>query len=167
MFFRVNPRKKMSLQITRMAETYYVKLPGEQKKPLKEDQDGFYYIHRRKRQEVEPHHKVVDSQGKSAPRCSRCKNIKKRKQCQSRECYLWRTYRMTVEDYDEMWDEQDGSCAICGKEFENHTEGKVDHNHKTGNVRALLCNKCNTGLGDYDDDPILLRAAADYIEEHD
>ena len=74
---------------------------------------------------------------------------------------------MTLEDYEQMWDEQDGSCAICGEEFADHTKGKVDHNHKTGNVRALLCNKCNTGLGDFDDDPGLLRAAADYIEEHD
>jgi hypothetical protein len=154
------------MQITRMAETLYVKLLGGQK-PVKEDDGRFYYNHRGRRQEVEPHHKVVDSQGKSA-RCSKCQEIKKkRKQCQSRQCYLWRTYRITVEDYEEMWDEQDGSCAICGEEFENHTEGKVDHNHKTGNVRALLCNKCNTGLGDFNDDPSLLRAAADYIEEHD
>ena len=160
----------MSLQIVglkAMAETYYVKLSGGQKKPLKEDEDGFYYyIHRGRRKEVESHHKIVDSQGKSA-RCSKCKEIKKkRKQCQSRACYLWRTYGITVEDYEEMWDEQDGSCAICDEEFADHTHGKVDHNHKTGKVRGLLCNKCNTGLGDFDDDPGLLRDAADYIEKH-
>ena len=151
-----------------MAEVYYVKLPGGQKKPLKEDGDGcWYFIHRGRRKEVESHHKVEDSRGRNA-RCSKCNTIKKKyKQCQSRTCYLWRKYRMTEDDYDEMWEEQDGCCAICNEEFANHIEGKVDHNHKTGNVRALLCNKCNTGLGDFDDDPDLLRAAADYIEKHD
>ncbi len=42
----------------------------------------------------------------------------------------------------------------------------IDHDHKTGQVRSLLCKKCNGVLGLVDDDPALLRAAADYIERH-
>ena len=153
--------------IEKMGEKIYVKLRGGQLKPLHEDSDGsWYYNYKGKRHVVESHHKVVDSQGRNQ-RCKKCNEVKKkRKQCQSRECYLWREYRMTEEDYKEMWDEQYGCCDICGEEFENHTEGKVDHNHKTGAVRALLCNKCNIGLGDFDDSPSRLRKAARYIEGH-
>jgi hypothetical protein len=42
----------------------------------------------------------------------------------------------------------------------------VDHDHITGRVRALLCSGCNTGIGHLQDDPDVLRRAADYIEQH-
>ena len=55
---------------------------------------------------------------------------------------------MTIEDYDELYQKQKGCCPICKK---HSTElGKVfhvDHNHITGKVRGLLCNRCNVALG--------------------
>lgn len=53
-------------------------------------------------------------------------------------------YGITVEDYDRMFDEQGGVCAICG----NGTKRRlaVDHNHETGVVRGLLCPRCNQHL---------------------
>lgn len=50
-------------------------------------------------------------------------------------------------------------CVICGN------EGKlvVDHDHKTGQVRGMLCNHCNRGLGHFRDDPTLLEFAAQYL----
>ena len=68
-----------------------------------------------------------------------------------------------------MYEKQQGRCAICGTD-EPGSKFKhfhVDHDHVTGQVRALLCSDCNTGLGKFRDDPDLLRAAATYIQFYD
>jgi hypothetical protein len=71
-------------------------------------------------------------------------------------------YGITAEDADAMLGAQGGLCAICRAAPAAH----VDHDHETGAVRALLCFNCNGGLGQFKDDPRVLRAAADYVEEH-
>jgi hypothetical protein len=77
-------------------------------------------------------------------------------------------YGITLADYDEMFEAQGGVCAICGKPQQSHNGRRldVDHDHKTGKVRGLLCNKCNTVIGlIYEDHDILLKAAT-YINNH-
>jgi len=55
---------------------------------------------------------------------------------------------LSLEDFETMWLVQNGLCAICQKPLKRTQHGYgVDHNHKTGKVRGLLCNGCNTGLG--------------------
>lgn len=81
-------------------------------------------------------------------------------------------YGMTLDDYDAMFKAQNGVCAICGVPPIARRGAKngrlcVDHNHDTGQVRALLCSTCNSALGGFRDDPNLLRTAALYLEEHD
>lgn len=61
---------------------------------------------------------------------------------------------------------QGGGCAICGGQQVAGRRLAVDHDHQTGAVRDLLCNRCNAGLGSFQDHPRLLRAAAAYIERH-
>jgi hypothetical protein len=61
-----------------------------------------------------------------------------------------------------MLSEQGGLCAICKAAPAVH----VDHDHATGQVRALLCFNCNGGLGQFKDDPDVLRAAAEYVSFH-
>ena len=60
-------------------------------------------------------------------------------------------YGITLEDYNKMLNEQEGKCAICQK---HQNELKkilyVDHDHKTGEVRGLLCKNCNVALGFYE-----------------
>ena len=72
-------------------------------------------------------------------------------------------YNLSQEDYDRMFVFQGGVCAICG-EAQKDRNLSVDHDHVTGKVRALLCDKCNRGLGYFNDNPASLRKAADYLE---
>ena len=98
--------------------------------------------------------------------CKPCHNIRGRaardKVGGSRTYHLKRRYGITAEEADEMLAEQGGLCAICRTEPAAH----VDHDHDTGGVRELLCFNCNGGLGQFRDDPEVLRAAAEYVERH-
>jgi hypothetical protein len=71
-------------------------------------------------------------------------------------------YGLTAIEYCAMLLRQHGLCAVCEKFRPLH----VDHCHITGKVRGLVCVPCNTGMGHFQHDPVLLRAAADHIEEH-
>lgn len=77
---------------------------------------------------------------------------------------LMKLYCMTIEEYDAKLESQDGRCAICREVPEEGDNLYVDHDHRTGVVRGLLCNMCNLGLGKYKDDPAILRRAAEYLE---
>ena len=70
-------------------------------------------------------------------------------------------YGLDKKQYEQMMQMQDGLCGICG----DREAEVVDHNHNTGEVRMLLCQHCNRGLGHFNDDPVLMRAAANYLEE--
>ena len=59
---------------------------------------------------------------------------------------------------------QGNSCAICGAKPKGRRLA-VDHDHKTGKIRGLLCMPCNTALGKFRDDPKLLRKAIKYLEK--
>jgi hypothetical protein len=66
------------------------------------------------------------------------------------------------EEYDYMFESQGGLCAICGKK--PGIKGlAIDHCHKTGEIRGLLCGRCNTALGSFRDDPEILRSAILYL----
>ena len=73
-------------------------------------------------------------------------------------------YGITIADYDKLFAKQNGFCAICGsdKGWRNYRLA-VDHNHETGEVRGLLCDNCNTGLGMFKDNPSLLAKAINYL----
>lgn len=78
---------------------------------------------------------------------------------------LKRVYGITQDQYEEMFAAQGNVCAICGKPQPGSSKlFHVDHSHRTGKVRGILCPRCNTGLGMFKDNPAALRAAADYLE---
>ncbi len=73
-------------------------------------------------------------------------------------------YGLLPGDFAVMYTMQNGNCAICGEPEETAGTLHVDHCHKTGEVRALLCGGCNTSLGGFKDSPALLILAAKYLE---
>jgi len=72
-------------------------------------------------------------------------------------------YGLSTEDYNRMFDEQDGKCAICKNAFVL----VVDHCHETNEVRGLLCSMCNTGLGLFQDSLDNLESAKVYLKNRE
>lgn len=72
-------------------------------------------------------------------------------------------YGLTEDDYERMFAEQRGCCAICGT---SHPQLVIDHDHATGAVRGLLCSLCNTGIGHLRDDRGRVEQAAEYLKRH-
>ncbi len=81
----------------------------------------------------------------------------------AREFNLRKKYSMTLEDYDNMFEEQNGVCAICG-EPEVHRRLSVDHDHKTGEIRSLLCARCNCCIGVIEKKNLSLKDIQKYLE---
>lgn len=80
---------------------------------------------------------------------------------------LKRMFGMSLEEYDNKAKQQNNVCAICGDVCKSGKRLAVDHNHKTGKIRDLLCGNCNGGLGKFQDNPELLIKAAEYLRKHD
>lgn len=80
-------------------------------------------------------------------------------------------YDITLEEQEKMLRDQDNKCAICGKEIflfgsSKNLTAHVDHDHKTGKVRGLLCQECNTGLGKFMDNTDYLLSAVSYLKKN-
>ncbi|WP_041795234.1 endonuclease VII domain-containing protein [Modestobacter italicus] len=98
--------------------------------------------------------------------CLSCHNLRGKQSREkvggSRTYHLSRRYGISAQEADLMLAAQGGLCAVCRVAPAVH----VDHDHATDAVRELLCFNCNGGLGQFRDDPAVLRAAADYVERH-
>jgi hypothetical protein len=84
-----------------------------------------------------------------------------------RDATLRAKYGIGLSEFAALLETQGGGCAICGRPDPGISWGKnlhVDHCHKTGAVRGLLCQSCNTSIGRFGDDPEMLRKAIAYLE---
>jgi Recombination endonuclease VII len=79
-----------------------------------------------------------------------------------------RTYGLTEADWDAFLLRQGNRCAVCrtGKPGGRGERWHIDHDHVTGQVRGLLCGKCNSAIGMLQDDPEIIKAAARYVAAH-
>ncbi|MEV7628166.1 endonuclease VII domain-containing protein [Actinoplanes sp. NPDC089786] len=96
--------------------------------------------------------------------CKPCHNFRGKASVErrggSREYHLRRRYGIGQVDFDELLAEQGGVCAICGAADPQH----VDHDHRTGWVRGILCFNCNGGLGQFRDNQLFLASAIEYLK---
>lgn len=72
---------------------------------------------------------------------------------------------ITEDEFDEIGETQNWRCAICNEDISD--KAFLDHDHKTGKVRKLLCFNCNVGLGHFRDSIALLDRGIVYLTEHD
>ena len=108
-------------------------------------------------------------------RANNSEKIKKVKKCytathkkETKNLNLKRCYGITIEQYDQMFNVQEGKCKVCGKDQSELKQPlSVDHNHTTGKVRGLLCPNCNTILGHAKDDTDILQKVINYLKEND
>lgn len=77
---------------------------------------------------------------------------------------LERKFGLTQEAYNQLSEKQNGKCAVCFQVCSRKLA--VDHDHRTGRIRGLLCNKCNRGIGYLQDDEGILQNALEYLRSN-
>ena len=102
---------------------------------------------------------IAKGKGKRGYICYKCKYERKSKDYKLRKRFRSSGYQLTIEEYNSMLEEQKHLCYIC----KDKKELVVDHNHITGDVRGLLCNSCNIGIGMLKDSPEIIKAAYQYV----
>jgi hypothetical protein len=80
-----------------------------------------------------------------------------------REIHLRNKFGLTPDEYDRILEAQGGVCALCDATPTPGISLHVDHDHATGEIRGLLCMRCNNALGLFREDPDLLKRAARYV----
>jgi len=74
-----------------------------------------------------------------------------------------KTFGLTIAEYDQMLVAQNNVCAICNNTCSSGKRLAVDHCHITGKIRGLLCRRCNQSIGKFNDDPVLIQKAVNYL----
>ena len=77
---------------------------------------------------------------------------------------LRRQHRLEPEEYERMYAKRDGRCDICGRRPRKKSLS-VDHDHKTGRIRGMLCGSCNCAIGLMRDDTAALHKAIEYLSK--
>lgn len=112
---------------------------------------------------LDKYHNDVRSSGGKSGVCKSCVGIKtSENKFLIKNTRLQREYGITLEDYNQMYIKINGSCEICNKFFKILS---VDHCHETGQVRGLLCQKCNSGLGILGDNITSIENALLYLKK--
>ena len=95
-----------------------------------------------------------------------------------REWRIKRVYNLSPEQFEEMWEIQQGCCKLCKVQMLRDVNGRnrmskevatIDHCHNTGFVRGILCNRCNSGLGHFASIEVLqsaIRYLVEFVEDH-
>lgn len=107
--------------------------------------------------------------------CKKCNDLRRsewkkdkplHKRVYLKQWKLMGRFGLTLDDYVSMMDEQKGCCLVCGGSLDSGAKQSpcVDHDHNTGKVRGLLCNRCNRGIGMLGDNYESVLKAAEYLK---
>ncbi len=117
----------------------------------------------------------VKSKDKLTSACKKCIDKQQNEKAKSnkgwdtdkqRDTRFKKQFGISLEEYNNFLEEQNYSCAICGKsEEDNKKRLAVDHCHKTNKVRKLLCHHCNIALGMVQDNEEILISMISYLKE--
>lgn len=120
---------------------------------------------------LEDYHRNKEMRDGRSSYCKPCASAraaqwKKSNTDKSKDSDLQRKYGISLKKYLEMYEDQNGCCAICGVEEANAPRGClfIDHCHCSGLVRGLLCHHCNTGIGYFKEDTENLEKAQVYLK---
>jgi hypothetical protein len=102
-------------------------------------------------------HKDISSKDGIDNLCKECSSIK------GRDYLLKKKYNITFSEKEDMINHQNNKCAICNKLFLDILDCCVDHSHKTGKIRGILCRSCNRGIGYLKDNPAVCDMASIYL----
>jgi hypothetical protein len=84
----------------------------------------------------------------------------------ARDWEFRKNYGIGIEDYNNIYKQQNGLCACCERVPKPGQRLHVDHSHANGEIRGLLCTKCNPGIGFFEENIELLQKAIAYLEKH-
>lgn len=116
-------------------------------------------------------HKRLNRKCGYKSQCKSCIKLAPKKvyPIQRKNYELNKSYGINLDDYNTLFSNQNGKCKICDRHLDEVNGGKkkylcVDHCHASGKIRGLLCDKCNRGIGLFNDDKTLLLKAVQYLK---
>jgi len=114
----------------------------------------------------------INNRDRKSTECKRCstESVTRRRQenkDEYRNTWLQRVYGINLDSYNILFENQKGCCAICNVHQSQLNKSLfVDHDHSTGQVRGLLCTRCNTGIGMLNDDIDVLDSGIEYLKKY-
>jgi hypothetical protein len=127
----------------------------------------------KRRETVYPSRETASIASETTPKQTRLKRSEEENRAFARDKILQKKYGVDLQWYKEVYDSQGGVCAICGQpetKIDHRTKQpvnlSVDHDHSTGQIRRLLCWRCNATLGKVEDSPELLWKMIMYLKAH-
>lgn len=145
--YKARLRKEVPEKVQEMRRRYY-----ERNKEKIKTQT---YAYRAKHPERwrEKNRRYQQERAKADPNYWRAKSIKKR-------------YGITIEEFEQLLKAQENRCAICRTPADQIKRKCIDHCHRTGKVRGILCQGCNVAIAHLRDDPLIALRASEYLSRH-
>lgn len=142
----------------------YSKLSEEEKNRYRRHALAYYHrnrasisVKRKHERDTNPHYKIKRKKREDSPRY----------RVMRRNYHLQKHYGITVDLWNDMYSSQQGKCAICLVSFATlkPKDVHIDHNHASGQIRQLLCTKCNHAIGNLNENPVLFNRAIKYLKK--